>query len=59
MRAEGYGWFYSGANAPEILPLTSPIHNEAEQKLSAELARNPALELVYTAGTARLYRVTQ
>lgn len=57
MQEQGYRWFYSGANAPEILPATSPIHNEAEQKLSEQLARNPALELAGTGGAGRLYRV--
>jgi hypothetical protein len=57
MQDQGYRWFYSGANAPEILPVGSPFHNEADLKLSRQLARNPAFELVCRNGAARLYRV--
>jgi hypothetical protein len=57
MQEQGYRWFYSGANAPEILPATSRAHNEADLKLSEQLAHNPALELVCQEGAGRLYRL--
>ena len=57
MREQGYPWFYSGANAPAVFAVTPGDRTDRNQKLLEQMSRNPALELIYTAGAARLYHV--
>jgi hypothetical protein len=57
MREQGYPWFYSGANAPAVYAVTPGDRTDRDQKLLEQMSRNPALELIYAAGAARLYHV--
>jgi hypothetical protein len=57
MGEQGYPWFYSGANAPAVDAVTPGERADRNQKLFEQMSRNPALELIYVAGAARLYHV--
>lgn len=58
MQEQGYRWLYSGANAPAVHNLAPSEPAERDRKkLLDQMAHNPALELVFTQGAARLYRV--
>jgi hypothetical protein len=57
MQEQGYRWFYSGANAPIVHAVPFVWTESERKKLLDQIARNPTLELVFTQGAARLYRV--
>ena len=57
MREQGYPWFYSGANAPAVHAVTPGERADRDRKLLEQMSRNPALELIFAAGAARLYHV--
>lgn len=57
MREQGYSWFYSGANAPAVYAVTPGDRTDHDRRLLEQMSHNPALELIYAAGAARLYRV--
>jgi hypothetical protein len=57
MQEQGYRWFYSGAIMPVVHAVMPLERAQRDRNLLDQMARNPALELVFGKGAARLYRV--
>jgi hypothetical protein len=57
MQEQGYRWFYSGAITPVVHAVMPLEQAQRDRNLLDQMARNPALELVFGKGAARLYRV--
>jgi hypothetical protein len=57
MQEQGYRWFYSGAITPVVHAVMPLERTQRDRNLLDQMARNPALELVFGKGAARLYRV--
>jgi hypothetical protein len=56
MQEQGYRWFYSGAITPVVHAVMPLEQAQRDRNLLDQMARNPALELVFGKGAARLYR---
>lgn len=57
MQEQGYRWFYFAAHAPSEHGVTAWERTERHRNLLEQMERNPGLELVFSQGAARLYRV--